>query len=80
MAGKLTKWTTPSIVRHSKIYPNWDFWFENLPSGNHVDISSNFISALLLSMSGRMPPNSSSARQLQHGDQIGRFFFFGQIF
>jgi hypothetical protein len=19
---------------HSKIYPNWDFWFENKPSGN----------------------------------------------
>jgi hypothetical protein len=23
-----------SIARSSKIYPNWDFWFENLPSGN----------------------------------------------
>jgi hypothetical protein len=21
----------------SKIYPNWDFWFENKPSGNPVD-------------------------------------------
>jgi hypothetical protein len=21
-------------IFHSKIYPNWDFWFENLPSGN----------------------------------------------
>jgi hypothetical protein len=21
---------TPSIARPSKIYPNWDFWFENL--------------------------------------------------
>jgi hypothetical protein len=21
------------IARHSKIYPNWDFWFENVPSG-----------------------------------------------
>jgi dihydrofolate reductase len=20
---------------HCKIYPNWDFWFENIPSGNH---------------------------------------------
>jgi hypothetical protein len=23
-----------SIARPSKIYPNWDFWFENKPSGN----------------------------------------------
>jgi hypothetical protein len=25
---------TFSILRPSKIYPNWDFWFENIPSGN----------------------------------------------
>jgi hypothetical protein len=25
-----------SIARHSKIYPNWDFWFENKASGNTV--------------------------------------------
>jgi hypothetical protein len=25
---------TFSNLRHSKIYPNWDFWFENKPSGN----------------------------------------------
>jgi hypothetical protein len=23
-----------SIARLSKIYPNWEFWFENKPSGN----------------------------------------------
>jgi hypothetical protein len=23
-----------SIPRPSKIYPNWDFWYENIPSGN----------------------------------------------
>jgi surface antigen len=23
-----------SVARTSKIYPNWDFWFENKPSGN----------------------------------------------
>jgi hypothetical protein len=22
------------IPRHAKIYPNLDFWFENIPSGN----------------------------------------------
>jgi hypothetical protein len=25
---------TSSFARPSKIYPNWDFWFENIPSGN----------------------------------------------
>jgi hypothetical protein len=25
---------TFSISRPSKIYPNWDFWFENIPSDN----------------------------------------------
>jgi hypothetical protein len=40
MAVKQTKWPqnipTSSIVRPFKIYPNWDFWFENMPSGNPV--------------------------------------------
>jgi hypothetical protein len=26
--------TTSSIARPSKKYPNLDFWFENIPSGN----------------------------------------------
>jgi hypothetical protein len=38
MATKYTKWPqdipTSPIVRFSRIYPNWDFWFENTPSGN----------------------------------------------
>jgi hypothetical protein len=34
MAGKLTYVLASSIARPSKIYPNWDFWFENIPSGN----------------------------------------------
>jgi hypothetical protein len=24
---------TSSVARPSKIYPNWDFWFETIPSG-----------------------------------------------
>jgi hypothetical protein len=32
MAKKLTS----SIARPSKIYQNWNFWFENMPSGNPV--------------------------------------------
>jgi hypothetical protein len=28
------KYTNISIARPSKIYPNWDFWLENIPSGN----------------------------------------------
>jgi hypothetical protein len=31
VAKKLRKFF---VARHSKIYPNWDFWFENIPSGN----------------------------------------------
>jgi hypothetical protein len=34
---KLTKWPLNipySIARPSKIYPIWDFWFENKASGN----------------------------------------------
>jgi hypothetical protein len=27
-------------LRHTKIYPNWDFWFENKPSGNPVENTS----------------------------------------
>jgi hypothetical protein len=38
MTTKYTKWPqnkpTLSITRPSKIYPNWDFWFENIPYGN----------------------------------------------
>jgi hypothetical protein len=25
---------TSFIARLTKFYPNWDFWFENVPSGN----------------------------------------------
>jgi hypothetical protein len=25
---------TYPIAKHCKIYKNWDFWFENIPSGN----------------------------------------------
>jgi hypothetical protein len=38
MAVKKTKepknLPTPFIARLSKVYPNWDFWFENILSGN----------------------------------------------
>jgi hypothetical protein len=38
LAGKYTEWPlnipTSSVARPSKIYPNWHFWFENIPSGN----------------------------------------------
>jgi hypothetical protein len=38
MAKKYSKWSYNilpfSIPRPSKIDPNWDFWFENKPSGN----------------------------------------------
>jgi hypothetical protein len=28
------KYTNISVLRPSKIYPKWDFLFENIPSGN----------------------------------------------
>jgi hypothetical protein len=38
MYGKCTKWPqnkqTSSVARPSKSYPNWDFCFQNIPSGN----------------------------------------------
>jgi hypothetical protein len=46
MASKYAKWPqnmpnshkiyipTSSIARPSKIYPDWDFWLENMSSGN----------------------------------------------
>jgi hypothetical protein len=38
MAVKWAKWKlclpTSFISRRSKIYPHWDFLFENVPSGN----------------------------------------------
>jgi hypothetical protein len=38
MAVNYTKWPknipTFSIPRPSKLYPNWEFWSKNKPSGN----------------------------------------------
>jgi hypothetical protein len=38
MAEIYSKWSKNapafSVPRPSKIYPNWDFWFEDIPSGN----------------------------------------------
>jgi hypothetical protein len=34
MALLYSKITNISISRATKIYPNWDFWFQNIPSGN----------------------------------------------
>jgi hypothetical protein len=38
LAAKLDKVAikipTSAVERPSKIYPNYDFWFENMPSGN----------------------------------------------
>jgi hypothetical protein len=45
MAGKLTKWSQnipTSIARPSEIYSNWDFLFENMPSGNPGPNDANF--------------------------------------
>jgi hypothetical protein len=41
------KKVTPSIPSRSKVYPNWNFWFENIPSGNPGYVR-NFSKILLL--------------------------------
>jgi hypothetical protein len=33
-----------SIPRHSKFYRNWDFWFENKPSGNPGFVDDDTVS------------------------------------
>jgi hypothetical protein len=59
-----TKWLqyipTSSITRPSKIYPKWDFWFENRPSGNPGDLRSLCFETDCLIH--------------DQGDQIGRIF------
>jgi hypothetical protein len=37
-----TNTPTSLVARPSKIYPNWDFLFVNIPSGNPVVAASNF--------------------------------------
>jgi hypothetical protein len=34
MVTKYTNQHMYSMARPSKIYPNYDFWFQNIPSGN----------------------------------------------
>jgi hypothetical protein len=47
MAVKYSTWskniTTLSIPRPSKFYQNWNFWFENKPSGNPASLNSFFV-------------------------------------
>jgi hypothetical protein len=49
-------------LRPSKIYPNWDFWFENKPSGNPISLYDGHL----------------KTRDLQRGDEnrapAGTFF------
>jgi hypothetical protein len=34
--SKIDRMTKKITSQDTKIYPNWDFWFENIPSGNPV--------------------------------------------
>jgi hypothetical protein len=51
MAVIYSKWPknvpTFSIPRPSKIYPNWDFWFDNKPSGN-LGLAQEFFNSLTI--------------------------------
>jgi hypothetical protein len=48
---------TSSVVRLSKIYPKWDFWFENIPSGNPAFRyeSGHFINQIMASKDDGIP-------------------------
>jgi hypothetical protein len=53
---------TTSIARPSKIYPNWDFWFEKIPSGNReIDYRPTLILAMLFKWTKVFLDCSSSA-------------------
>jgi hypothetical protein len=41
---------TSSVAMPSKIYPNWDFWFENKPCGNPDEVFVHVISPNLASL------------------------------
>jgi hypothetical protein len=62
MAIKYTKWPynipTSSIARLFKIYPNWDFGFENIPSGKPVP---ELTRALQISVTGLTPTHKSES-------------------
>jgi hypothetical protein len=57
---------TSSIARPSKIYPNWDFWFENIQSGN-----TDFGAKRTISVSDQRQHLRVSNAQC---DQVGRIF------
>jgi hypothetical protein len=49
--GNIGNIPTSSIARPPNIYPNWDIWFENIPSGNpgeYSDLQTRSQSRLLL--------------------------------
>jgi hypothetical protein len=48
MDKRAIKIPTSSMARPSNIDPNWDFWFENVPFGNHcVSTYGYFIKSLM---------------------------------
>jgi hypothetical protein len=59
---KYYKWpqniSTFTHLRPSKIYPNWDFWFENKPSGN-PDLNNSTAPCELLTQFKKLPPNTT---------------------
>jgi hypothetical protein len=62
------------IPKHSKVYPNWDFWYDSIPSGNPADVSWFSCQRLRdptppkisapLKTNKKLPPGLSSARCL----------------
>jgi hypothetical protein len=71
---KYCKWSfyipTFFILRPSKIYPNWNFWFENKPSGNPVSKRKKFWKFQF----PKSMPNAFSPKKTLHTLSRGKIF------
>jgi hypothetical protein len=80
MAVIYSKWTwnipTISISRPSKIYPNWNLWFENIPSGNPAPIWSDFSFRFLLGHCSILARIYVGNNHFYNKKRFDYFFFF----
>jgi hypothetical protein len=54
------------IARHSKIYPNWDFWFESIPSGNPAQNLDPTLTFLLINLNAVFRVQKRSFLKFHH--------------
>jgi hypothetical protein len=65
---------TASIARPSKIYPNLNFWFENIPSGNPGDQMG------LWKSGPKWSPNRGGSGLIFTGSGRALALYFGLLF